>query len=255
MAHLDRQARFGEHVAHAAARRGVQHLVVQRVQQAGSGNALGGAVHRQQRHGLANAAADHAGGGSPQHGYVRFSPPGLHRDGGEGRVCKRHESRDRVVEPVANAAHHHHGRRPVPQRGAQRQFGVGEVLVGGEALDRHTVPRSIEQAVERHRVHVPHEEIHLHPERGRMVVTRVRGHHPAVLRQMREHARVWWMTSDEDHGCGHQFLRWHYPDQVLGSVAGGHPLSPAFLRAPRWLCSLTLPGRERCGSRWRLRRR
>ena len=126
-----------------------------------------------------------------------------------------------VVESVTATRHKGDDVASAGDRFVEGDLCVGEVLVGG--MDHRLapgLPRRLEVGgVDG--VHVAHQERRLATEGNGIRPARIRRDDERRRVKMREDANVRGAPSDEDmceppaHGCS---LRWHYPDQVLGSA-------------------------------------
>ena len=111
----------------------------------------------------------------------------------------------------------------------ERESEVGRILGRGIEVDRHAGSLRRLECIGRDRVEVADELIHVDAVGAGVVVPGVGRDHERAGRQALDGAwRRWVSASEHDHSTTsdsttlewvHVSLRWHYPDQVLGSVA------------------------------------
>jgi hypothetical protein len=152
----------------------------------------------------------------------------------EAWMSERCNDTEYMVDTIAAAPQE--SDMPVTQRDSvgECEFGIGGIFVGRVFDDRAPRRMSSCEAESIDGVHVTDHSRRNEAETKRMVEARVCADHFSCEGQFPQHSGVGRMTSD-DHdgmfvghvfmksmlgcGCTHISLRWHYPDQVLGSAS------------------------------------
>ncbi len=121
------------------------------------------AVQGQQRERLTRGERELPVTRAVQHVDPRGAPPCLQSASSERRMTERGDRADRMIETVAAAADQHDVVELAFPRGAERELGVGHVLVRGVHLDRYLVRSCPGDPGRTHRIEVADDEFGAQP--------------------------------------------------------------------------------------------